>query len=72
MRPLARCRWCGKGRRKFSDWEQQHLKTDEYSPLCSRCANKRLDNPFNALLPMRKISTPNRGLCIQKEEHENV
>ncbi len=61
QQPLVRCRWCGKPRRKFSAWEQQHLKTDEYSPLCSRCATKRLNNPLNALLPMRKIAIPDNG-----------
>ena len=51
---MVRCAWCGKMRRKFSEWEQKNLK-DEWHTLCSRCANRRLDNPYNALLPMRKI-----------------
>jgi hypothetical protein len=62
-RRLVRCRWCGKDRREFSGWEQQHLKTNDYSPLCLRCASKRLNNPFNALLPMRKIGEPNLQPC---------
>jgi hypothetical protein len=54
---LVRCRWCGKGKKNFSEWEQQHVTTQEYSRLCVPCANKRLKNPWNALLEMRKIGT---------------
>ena len=54
MTAPKRCRWCGKQRKKWSDWEQKHT-FGEYSRLCVGCANKRLDNPYNALLPMRKV-----------------
>ena len=58
----AKCRWCGKIRRRFSRWEQMHLKTETYSPLCVRCARERfnmlfrLNMRFSALLPMRKMT----------------
>lgn len=51
----ARCRWCGKDRRSWSNWEQQHVTDEYWSRLCSPCANARLRNPYNALLPMRRI-----------------
>jgi RecJ-like exonuclease len=51
---LERCRWCGKRRRAWSDWEQEHI-TGGYSRLCAYCANQRLRHPWNALIPMRKI-----------------
>ena len=49
-----KCRWCGRDNRTMSDWEQQRLFYDEYAPLCCACAKRRLDNPYNALLPIRK------------------
>ena len=49
-----RCRWCGKDKKKFSEWEQQGFSDGEYKLLCVPCANKRLKNPWNAYLPMRK------------------
>ena len=33
-------------------------QVSQYKRLCVRCANRRLNNPYNALLPMRKITTP--------------
>lgn len=51
----ARCRWCGKDRKSMSDWEQQSIKSDEYFRLCFPCARRRLNNPWNAILPMRKV-----------------
>lgn len=53
----TRCDWCGTPRRSWSDWEQQGVTDKLWKRLCSRCANRRLDNPWNALLPMRKILT---------------
>ncbi len=50
------CSWCGKDRVKAPEWEQNHFRNG-WEPLCSYCANKRLRNPFNALLDMRKISS---------------
>ena len=44
------CHWCGKRNRKASEWEQEGLKGGFYR-LCVRCANSRLRNPYNALLP---------------------
>ena len=53
-----RCVWClprdCKRHPKPSGWEQQRLRNDEWATLCVRCARKRLNNPWNALLPMRK------------------
>jgi hypothetical protein len=50
-----RCIWCGKPNRTRSDWEQYNHRTQAHQPLCVRCANNRLRNPWNALLPMRRI-----------------
>jgi hypothetical protein len=52
---LNPCRWCGKRNRTASDWEQESLKRG-WQRLCVACANKRLKNPYNALLPMRKAN----------------
>jgi len=49
-----KCRWCYK-HRKPSNWEQQDIHSDEYFRLCGPCATRRLNNPWNALLPMRKV-----------------
>lgn len=49
-----KCIWCGK-RRKPSIWEQETLG-GVWARLCGPCATKRLNNPWNALLPMRKVS----------------
>jgi len=49
-----KCTWCGKNKKSMSDWEQQTLK-GEWKTLCKPCANRRLNNPYNALLNMRKI-----------------
>lgn len=58
-------RWCGycirhpraKGN---SGWEQKSLD-GEWLPLCKRCINKRLNNPYNALLDLRKIEDSNKN-----------
>jgi hypothetical protein len=50
---LERCHWCGKKNRTPSAWEQKNL-SGEWHRLCVRCANVRLDNPWNALLGMRE------------------
>jgi len=52
---LFKCRWCGKNRRP-SKWEQKTLGSDEYALLCQSCARRRLGNPWNALLALRRIS----------------
>lgn len=52
---LNPCAWCGKHRRRASDWEQAGIG-GEYKRLCVRCANRRLNNPYNSLLPMRKVA----------------
>ncbi|WRS29633.1 hypothetical protein U6G28_08905 [Actinomycetaceae bacterium MB13-C1-2] len=54
-----RCEWCGKQRRKFSTWEQKTISTGKWEPLCDGCATRRLNNPWNALLGMRKIGETN-------------
>lgn len=54
MADHPKCRWCGK-RRKPSNWEQNTLD-GEWARLCGPCATKRLNNPWNALLPMRKVA----------------
>ena len=52
------CGWClppsGKRRTANSAWEQQNIH-GEWMRLCNRCANRRLDNPYNALLNLRKV-----------------
>ena len=50
------CEWCGKNNRTPSNWEQQGLLSLKWSRLCVRCANRRLDNPYNALLHMRRVT----------------
>jgi hypothetical protein len=54
-RTLIRCRWCGKDRRRPSDWEQQNLSGD-WQRLCARCASRRLASPWSALLTMRRVT----------------
>ena len=53
---LDRCRWCGKRDVRVSEWEQKTVQ-GEWSPLCTRCANTRVRNPFNALLPTRRVGS---------------
>ena len=50
-----RCWWCGKERRHFSDWEHMPVCGRKWMRLCKPCATRRLNNPWNALLNMRKI-----------------
>lgn len=53
------CHWCArtyKTQRAASHWEQKTLSTGEYKRLCNRCANRRLNNPYNGLLPMRAVT----------------
>jgi hypothetical protein len=57
-RLVLHCVWCGKDKRKMSEWEQQHT-SGAWHPLCNPCANRRLRNPYNALLSLRKISLQN-------------
>lgn len=48
------CTWCLKPHRSMSEWEQKNLR-GEWKRLCKPCARVRLNNPWNALLGMRKI-----------------
>ncbi|MFD6770614.1 hypothetical protein ACFWC6_30825 [Micromonospora chalcea] len=52
----VKCFWCLKIRRAMSDWEQEHHHAG-WQRLCKPCATRRLKNPYNALLPMRKVPT---------------
>lgn len=56
------CQWCGKRKSKFSDWEQLGRR-DEYFPLCVPCANKRLKNMMNVMVPMRRVE------CLPSENN---
>ena len=50
------CGWCGKDHSQFSEWGQQTIGVDgKWMSLCVPCTNRRLNNPLNALLGMRKI-----------------
>lgn len=59
-----RCVWCLRHPRSTnqvpkvtpSEWEQQQLRSDDWATLCTKCAAKRLKNPYNSLLPMRRRS----------------
>lgn len=51
------CKWCLR-RKANSEWEQMSL-TRGWMRMCRRCANRRLRNPNNALLSIRKIQSPN-------------
>lgn len=51
----TRCAWCGKVRKSMSRWEQKNL-SGEWQRLCTRCATRRLRNPFNALLQMGEVA----------------
>ena len=53
---LNPCRWCGNRNRTPSEWEQRNL-SGIWQRLCVRCAERRLDNPWNALLDMRKAGS---------------
>ena len=56
---LTRCGWCGKPRRRFSEWEQQVLagrNEGQWKRLCNRCATRRLNNPYSGILPMRRVA----------------
>ena len=54
-----RCGWCGKYKTRLSNWEQQTLGLAgierTWIRLCNPCATRHLNNPYNALLNMRKI-----------------
>jgi hypothetical protein len=54
---LDRCFWCGQRNRQASDWEQENYAKG-WQRLCRRCATVRLNNPWNALLSMRKVEVP--------------
>lgn len=54
----AKCSWCWKQRRSMSEWEQKNLR-GEWNRLCKPCARVRLNNPWNALLGMRKVAEEN-------------
>lgn len=56
-RRIPKCIWCLRSEVPRSDWEQKRLGSDEYAPLCNRCANKRLKvtDWTGALIPLRRI-----------------
>lgn len=56
---MIRCEWCGKANRTASDWEQERLKGG-WRRLCVRCANRRIGNPWSALLRMRRVQVEQR------------
>lgn len=60
------CGWCIRHPRAIanSGYEQQNT-SGEWKGLCKRCASRRLNNPYNALLNIRKSLMPNNE---QKEE----
>lgn len=58
MPERPKCAWCGKNR-KPSNWEQE-TREGIWKRLCEPCANRRLNNPWSALLPMRKVSITER------------
>ena len=57
---MAWCIWCAEERTTMSDWEQERLQGGWFR-LCKPCARARLDNPLNALLPMRKVESVDVG-----------
>lgn len=61
-RLVLHCVWCGKDKRKMSDWEQQNVITGKWCAVCIPCANRRLKNPYNAFLNLRKISLQNSAM----------
>lgn len=65
MNKHPKCRWCGKNR-KPSGWEQEVVGGKDagiWASLCDPCASRRLSNPWNALLPMRKVTSGPSGEC---------
>lgn len=69
-----KCIWCLKPNVKPSEWEQQRIKDDTWHTLCKRCATKRLNNPMNALLPMRKVErvSPDTSDQANTEPHSEL
>jgi len=52
-----KCRWCLKREIKNPEWEQiVSISEQRFAPLCKPCAKKRLNNPLNALLSLRRIA----------------
>ncbi len=69
-----RCIWCGKRyktERSKSDWEQES-SSKGWQRLCNRCANRRLGNTWNAILPMRKVGTPEEKYQEQRKKVANI
>jgi hypothetical protein len=52
---LGRCFWCNGRNRQSSDWEQENYAKG-WQRLCKPSARVRLNNPWNALLNMRKVA----------------
>lgn len=52
-----KCKWCLKHSIRNPEWEQKGLD-GKWKPLCSYCTRRRLNNPYNALLDMRKTTPP--------------
>ena len=46
---LPKCTWCGKRRRKWSDYEQQCLISGRWHRICTWCLNRREKNPWSGL-----------------------
>lgn len=59
---MTKCEWCGKEKKAMSEWESEHLYKG-WLPLCKPCATKRLNNPYNALLSMRRITESKATTC---------
>jgi len=38
----TKCVWCGKYNIVKAEWEQKSIMTNEYYPLCPRCATRKL------------------------------
>jgi len=56
---MSKCYWCNKEKKSMSDWEQESFRGKEivWLPLCKPCATKRLNNPYNAFLSTRKVTS---------------
>jgi len=52
---------------KNPKWKQQNLK-GKWEPLCAICANRRLRNPFNGLLNLKKIDEPTEDKAVDEVE----
>jgi len=54
---MSKCQWCLRRELpRHPKWEQRNVTTGKYEPLCNVCARRRVGNPYNALIDMRKIT----------------